>query len=313
MTPNELLLWLSARKQGSWLQFRTAVENLDIGNGEVEAEEDTSLPLHQRVRHNLERLGHVEFDAAECRDGWRVVPPTLALSLHRGNTLGVLCGARSLALLENIERTTNGLALKRILQTDCPDVIRIHALRGQALEDFARHQGILCQCDSPAALLSNLPRMASMSHWKREQMPAAGRDWDVKQFVIGRKVMRWRSVTLQEANGSDAQGLFRFTRFQRPQYFLREGSETIMLPGAVGKYYVLFRRRRSALRYDRKEAQLAVPAILRPPLLTERALILCSGFPPSMNVVYGRPRLTYCDIPEEVAGMAAEVLGQDLL
>ena len=83
MTPNELLLWLSARKEGSWPQFRGAVETLDLANTDDEEEKDTSLPLHQRVRFNLERLGHVEFDAAACEDGWRVVPPSLALSPTR--------------------------------------------------------------------------------------------------------------------------------------------------------------------------------------------------------------------------------------
>jgi hypothetical protein len=85
------------------------------------------------------------------------------------------------------------------------------------------------------------------------------------------------------------------------------------LPGAIGKYRVLSRHKRRVLRYNRKERSLTLPAIFRPPLLTERALILCSGFPPSLSVVYGRPKLTYRDIPEEVAGMTAEVLSQDLL
>jgi hypothetical protein len=67
MTPNELLLWLSARKQGSWPQFRGAVERLDLMESD-EAGQDTALPLHQRVRLNLERLGHAEFDAAGCED-----------------------------------------------------------------------------------------------------------------------------------------------------------------------------------------------------------------------------------------------------
>jgi len=51
------------------------------------------------------------------------------------------------------------------------------------------------------------------------------------------------------------------------------------LPGAVGKYVVLLQRQRRVLRYDRRSHTLTVPAILRPPLLTERGLILCSGFP----------------------------------
>ena len=81
----------------------------------------------------------------------------------------------------------------------------------------------------------------------------------------------------------DAQGLFCFTLFQTPQYFLREGGETVRLPGAVGKYWVLSRRQRRVLRYNRAERCLTLPAIFRPPLLTERALVLCSGFPPSFS------------------------------
>jgi hypothetical protein len=119
-------------------------------------------------------------------------------------------------------------------------------------------------------------------------------------------------VTPKEANAPDAEGLFRFSRFQTPEYFLREGRETIKLPGAIGKYLILFRYKRRVLRYNRQDRSLSVPALFRPPLLTERALILCSGMPPSLSVAYGRPRLTYRDIPEEVAGLTAEVLGQDL-
>ena len=134
----------------------------------------------------------------------------------------------------------------------------------------------------------------------------------MKQFIIERKAMKWQAVTLQAANAPSAQGLFRFTRFQMPQYFLREKNETIRLPGPVGKYRILSQRRRHALKYDRRTKCLIVPAILRPPLLTERALILCSGYPPALSVSYKRRTLTYRDIPEEVAGIAAEVLRQDL-
>jgi hypothetical protein len=313
MTPNELLLWLSARNQGSWPQFRGAVETLDLENVTAEAEQDTSLPLHQRVRFNLERLAHVEFGATECENGWRVVPPTLALSEHGNAVTGVLCGARTPKLMERIERAAGGLSFERASQPDCPDIIRMHATGEKSLIKLAQREGLLCQVDTPTSLLSRLPSVDAIKGWRREPLPTAGREWEVKHFIIERKVMKWRTITLQEANAPDAQGLFCFTRFQMPQYFLREGLETISLPGAVGKYHVLSRRQRRVLRYDRTERRLALPAIFRPPLLTERALILCSGFPPSLSVVYGRPRLTYRDIPEEVAGMTAEVLRQDLL
>ena len=295
MTPNELLLWLSARKEGSWRQFRSAVERLDLADSD-ENGQSASLPLHLRIHFNLERLGHVEFDAAECEKGWRVVPPVLALFQHSGSATGILCGARTPKLLERIERSANG-RLERTQQADCPDVLRLQATDGNALIAFAGSEGILCQPDAPAALLSLLPPVSSLMGFRRESLPSAGKDWDVQQFVIERRVMKWCTVTLQEANAPGAQGLFRFTRFQMPQYFLREGRETIALPDAVGKYYILFRRQRRVLKYDRKERSLTLPAIFRPPMLTERALILCSGFPPSFSVVRGRPTLTYRYIP----------------
>jgi hypothetical protein len=313
LTPNELLLWLSARKAGSWSQFRGAVENLDLANSSAEGEEDAGLPIHQRVRLNLERLGHIEFGAADNEEGWRVVPPTLMLLQYNGRVTGILCGARTLPLLERIERAANELEFERVPHPDCPDILRMHAPSAQTLFDIAQREGIFCQADTPTALLSHLPSIDSIRGWQRSPMPAAGKDWDIKQFVVERKSMKWRTVTLQEANAPGAQGLFRFTRFQVPQYFLREGRETIKLPGPVAKYYTLFRLRRRVLRYDRKERSLTLLAIFRPPLLTERGLILCSGFPPSLSEVRGRPTLTYRDIPEEVAGMTAEVLRQDLL
>lgn len=312
MTPNELLLWLSARKEGSWPQFRGAVETLDIGNTDDEEEKDTSLPIHQRVRFNLERLGHVEFDAAECEDGWRVVPPALALCHHDDGVTGVLCGARTPKLLATIEQAASQLSFERTSHMDCPDIIRMQAPEANPLIELARQVGILGQLDTPTALLSHLSPIDAVQGWRREPLPQAGKDWDVKQFAIERKAMRWQAVTLQGANAPRAQGLFRFTRFQKPQYFLREGSETIRVPGAIGKYHILSQRRRRVLRYDRRTNCLTVPAILRPPLLTERALILCSGYPPTLSMSYKRPTLTYRDIPEEVAGITAEVLRQDL-
>lgn len=313
MTPNELLLWLSARKAGSWSQFRAAVENLDLVNNASEAEEDAALPIHQRVRFNLERLGHIEFGAEESGEGWRAVPPTLALLQYDGRTIGVLCGARTVPLLERIERAANELPFERVPHADCPDILRMHAPNAQILIDLAHREGIFCQPDAPTALLSHIPSVDSIKGWNRAPMPIAGNDWDVKQFVVERKTMKWRTITLQEANAPGVQGLFRITRFQRPHYFLREGRETIKLPGQVAKYYTLSRLRRRVLKYDRKERSLTLLAIFRPPLLTERGLILCSGFPPCPSDVRGRPTLTYRDIPEEVAGMTAEVLKQDLL
>lgn len=313
MTPNELLLWLSARKQGSWVQFRSAVENLELAEAADEAEQDTALPVHQRVRLNLERLGHVEFDAAGCEDGWRVVPPVLAIFEHGAGASGVLCGARTAKLVDRISAAGNGLSFDRVSEPGCPDVIRVHAQKIEDLTEVAGRAGVTGQTDCPTALLSHLPPIDANNGWKREPLPVSGKEWDVKRFIVKGKTMRWEAVTVREANAPGTQGLFCFTRYQRPQYFLREGEECMRLPGAVAKYLVLARRRRRVLRYDRQQRRLSMPAILRPPLLTERGLVLCSGFPPAVSTVHKRRMLTYRDIPEEIAGITAEILRQDFV
>lgn len=311
MTPNELLLWVSARKEGSWRQFRSAIERLDL-TGEA-TNEGASLPLHLRVYLNLERLAHVEFNSGENEKDWRVVPPVLALSRHENFSTGVLCGARTPRLLQKVQEAANRLSLERSEEADCPDILRVIARDADVLTEMAIHAGILCQADAPAALLSQLSRVGSLTAFRREPLPASGKEWNVQHLVIERRTAKWQSITLQEANAAGAQGLFRFTRYQMPQYYLREGRETLAIPDAVGKYYLLFRRGRRILKYDRKQNSLTVPAIFRPPLLTERALILCSGFPPSVSDLHGRPMLTYREIPEEVAGMTAEILRQDFI
>jgi hypothetical protein len=106
---DHMLLWLSAKGQGSWSQFRAAVEELDTQQGELklDAEDSSSmviasdLPIYQQVRFAFERLGHVEFYSAGAENGWRIVPPSVAMR-SRGSTEGVLCGARSPALLERL-------------------------------------------------------------------------------------------------------------------------------------------------------------------------------------------------------------------
>ena len=236
MTPNELLLWLSARKEGSWPQFRGAIDRLELANSDGEAEQDTPLPLHQRIRFNLERLGHVEFDAAECEDGWRVVPPTLSLSQHNNR-----CHRRSVRCSDSQARRKHSAGsgtdylFSRYRTQIAPDIIRMQAPEADILIELAEREGLLCQLDTPTALLSHLPSVDTVKGWRREALPSAGKEWEVKQFIIERRAIKWRTITLQEANAPDAQGLFCFTRYQSPQYFLREGRRNDEIAGGGWK------------------------------------------------------------------------------
>ena len=308
---NELLLWLSARGGGSWRVFRTAVERLHLaedlegGGGEFE---DNDFPLHQQLRLNMERLGHVEFFARECEEGWRVAPPTLATTRGPNGWIGVLCGARSDRLLEHFTKTTDHLEVEVISQLDAPDVYRIVVSDTEELSKVSEQCGLDFQGDAPLAILSHLPPTDPPS----PRSPAAefphGADWVIHEFLPDK--LEWRNVSRADANSART-GFFRFKiYFQRPRHFLRLPGRTYEVPRAAGIYASLRRKRYNVLSYDGGSRSITLPAVCRPPRLLERALVLCSGLPPTFDT--RNWRLTYHGIQPEIARFSAELLRQSL-
>jgi hypothetical protein len=311
MKANELLLWLSARREGSWLQFRSAIEELHAE--EAASIQDTSLqddefPLHQELRMNLERLGHAEFFANDCDDGWRVAPPALAAICTDNGWLGILCGARSGDLLDRFVKVTNETTTVHT-QIAAPDAWLVMAETQPELEAYARNAGLRFQGDAPISLLSTLPKAPTASDCVGSDEFPVGRDWTVREFDA--RSLTWKTIT--RANAANSQkGFFKFTiSFQRPRYFLRFGHATRELPRALGLYSFLHLCRcRNILRYDFATHQLTLPGVCRPPSLVERTLVLCSGRVPKFNPASSC--LTYHDVPKEIADRAAHLLLQAL-
>lgn len=316
MSANALLLWMSARREGSWQQFRTAVEELHLGeSNDLEGEGDDApdqfaLPLYQTLRFNLQRLGHAEFFAGAGGDAdWRVTPPSLAVTHHPRGWLGIVAGARSPTLLRRLHAAAGTANLETLAFPAYPDQILVTAGDLGAVEAVAERAGLVLQVDAPAALLTSLPPIDDPCVRYPTQLPF-GADWRIDRFSSDD--LAWRSATLDDARAASG-GLFRFAlRHQRHVLFCTRGA-AFRIPGQVGKYLVLRgRRRRQVLRYDGTKRSLAVPASCRPPFLVERALILCSGSPP---VYEGGPRggvIHYAEIPDDIAAIAAALLRQEL-
>ena len=108
MGPNELLLWMSARQSGTWSQFRSTVEEMGLDEDEIGREGKAAIPSRVRLRLNLDRLAHVEFNDLNGDSSWRVAPPVLASTNLSGKCIGVLCGARSIPIMAiaNIQEDT---------------------------------------------------------------------------------------------------------------------------------------------------------------------------------------------------------------
>jgi hypothetical protein len=307
------LFWLSARREGSWQQFRAAVEELHSTEGDYEENgnattDEAEFPLHQRLRLDLQRLGHAEFFAYSCEEGWRVAPPTLAAHPVPDGVRAVLCGARSPALRER--------ALQVGEEIDCevealdsyavPQVIRFITPNISTLQQVATQIGAHFQADAPLAILSHLPPCDPPSLGSEHAEFPVGADWRIREFDAVN--IRWRTTDRQHAQTART-GLFEFQLYDRWRYFLRWKGGTFERPRAVA-LYALLRRHPGLLGYNPRTCMLSLPGTCPPPQLLERALVLCSGFPPSFD----RPtaRLTYRDIPPDIAHFTAELLRQGL-
>jgi hypothetical protein len=309
---NELIIWLSARVQGSWEQFKAAVEELhlpDDGSADAETPEDprqSGLPLHQELRLMLERLGHAEFFADGCKGGWRIAPPVWASLGKDERPSAILCGARTLPLLERLRSGDVAPAvLESIEDATAPNVYRLTAATRNELLSAATATGISICFDAPRAILCALRRVCDV-YEEIPELPLGG-DWVVEKFDS--HDLRWKPSSRDEGR-ADRDGLFRFRLPYQRRHFLRQRGRTYEMEGAAGKY-ALLRRRRNVLRYVSASKECVVPAICRPPMLVERALILCSGRLPEFDSA--NTTLTYINVAPDIARLAALLLDQETL
>src|SRR5580658_2997714 len=102
MTASEILLAISARKKGSWQQFKEIVDTLHSNRAlsiDSADDEPNGFNIYREIRLNLQRLAHVEFFSAGCERGWRVAPPVMATAGGKEDCQAILTGARSMNLL----------------------------------------------------------------------------------------------------------------------------------------------------------------------------------------------------------------------
>ena len=312
MSLDRLLLWLSAKGQGSWSQFRGAVEALCVeqdyevleitDNIERDGSNGSDLPVYQRCRFALQRLGHVEFFSNGAERGWRVVPPAVAL-LSNDSGEGVLCGARFSGLLERLDRVDD----LDVTRTDAVGMPQRIVIRGnsQSVALAASRFGLLVQANAATAILSAVPVVRDPAAWRRTVIPET-QGWTVNRFSSSR--LGWTKSTTLDAMKTRT-GFFQFLMKHQRFYYLRWHGHTYSVPVQVGKYVVM-RRKRGLIAYDATNRALSLPASCRPPLLIERALVLCSGLLPAFDA--SSRRLEYTCIPPSVARLASQLLWQEV-
>lgn len=285
MNPNDLLLWLSAKGSGSWARYRSAVDELQSLDEPSNADQDLddgvpesgSLPVHLRLRLNLERLGHVEFFRDDFPDGWRIVPPTLACD--DTGLQAVLCGARTDSLIRQVEDAIDGVSMQRSTQRECPDVIHVVVEEERHMQRVAAAADLYLQPRAVSQLLAAVPPIDDMQMRTPAELPF-GTEWDASEFIAEK--LGWISVEADKARAADS-GLFRFHIHFQPHYFVKLRGRSFRIPVQVGKYLMLRKARQRVTTYDRDAMVFAVPVACRPPLLIDRALTLCTGRVPEVD------------------------------
>jgi len=314
MSANDLLIWMSARERGSWSQFRSAVEQFrvemdEVGDNDENGNNSTTgdLPVYQAVRFALQRLGHVEFFTKSAGADWRVVPPSLAVHEENNTRVGVLCGARSPGLLDKLGRLDAPVSCESQPGPAMPDRLLLRANVGEVLMQVASDSGLTSQIDAPASLLAALPPVDDpRSRFPAE--PPAGAGWTVERFSASK--LGWEATSTRELNRMSI-ALFRFRmKYQRFHYMHWRG-RTYRVAVQVGKYAVLRHRRvHGIVQYNEQKRLLSFPLSCRPPLLIERALILCTGLLPPILKDSGR--IEYAGVPSKIARLAARLLRQEI-
>ena len=217
MSANEVLSWMSARREGSWLQFRGAVECLCDGgesDGNVAGtEEKRDLPLHQLLRFNLQRLGHAEFFVVGQTLRWRIAPPVLVVVKRKETWMGLATGARTNAGVRAL--ATSGLTPEFNPQNSSPDRIILKDTDMATLEMAARASGMVIQRNAPDAILACLPPIDA-KHLRSTGVMPIGTGGRLSDFVSNVYVGSTLVVRRPLANGH----LFRFESEYEKHYLL---------------------------------------------------------------------------------------------
>ena len=314
MTADHILIWMSAKGEGSWAQFTQAVETLSASDSDEEADDDSEssgsaspafISSQNLLRLNLSRLGHAEFFNEDGRFRWRIVPPAISTTETANGALGVLCGARIPALRESLERICRDNELQTSEIADGPEAITISADSFERLAEIAEECHLILQPNAPEALLLSQPDILSSFYEIRSRLPA-GEGWTARRFHPSS--LSWQESSPAEASNAPT-GLFEIHAGFPWRHMIADGKAFVELPKAVGIYRTLKQRRRQVFRFREKDQSLTIRAACRPPLLVERALILRSGVLPEISKRNGQGKFaTYPNISKPLAESVSSIL-----
>jgi hypothetical protein len=293
-----LLEWVSERGEGSWSSFREAYDWLQAGE-DLAPWETASL-----IARQMSALGHLEIDWRRSR--WAASPPILTL-LPSAGAHALLTGGRTRELVERLaavrEEREDIYCLEPIEQALAPNALLIACDDERSMRDLAGSLEIGASYSVAGQLAAVLPRLDS--YLPGTEVAAAPAGYGVQLLDLER--LDWHDV-----EDEHEPGLYRHQAPDGRRFRFLDGARVSHeVDLSIGAYAALrlvasegwlkwFRR---SLNGD-LEVRIGAPL----PTLHARAAALCSGLAPRRS----GNCLVYVNVPEEIAALIADSLGQKL-
>ncbi len=313
----QLIYAMSTLGEASIAKFNDIFKRLYLPEDDEDSYYNTR---HQTIRY-LEALGYCEFDYDN-----RVVymcPPALVLLPLFGLPKALLTGARTPKLVEQLQQSVKTRKEKTLFtrykqrntRMNLPDATVIEAADTEVINDIASENGIMSRTERPAAwdLASHSVSLENIEtnlrfevrqdiNWKR-------RDFNVQRLGFS-GILTGESYKLSEYIHPD--------NLQR-KHWMWNDRQAADVNRDWGRYIVLKQTGKRILFYDENAQELRVPLWVPLPCLLARAVTLCSGIAPAIEIATaegdvpdGCPIQVYSDVPAEIARIVALKTGQKI-
>jgi hypothetical protein len=289
-----LLYWLSALGAGSWESFKKTCQSLELAEP-------------RRILRRLKLLGHLESSADGSK--WSISPIALVkVSSPSEFQEFVLCGQRSLKLVQKLEQLTT---VTSINQRDAPPCIHLQLAHSKnvsylieqitefslidAGESSSQLANILQNIDTWQQNLRNLQGIVPSSYeWKY---------FDGNDFVdcISPKETGMYQLSPREINNSFTRTLF----YDQPNDKWLQGDWYGL------RFLALYHNQDISciVHYNKTTESLEIPLDQRWPEIYERALVLASGLLPTYQRTEQGLWLVYKRISPKLATQLTDKLG----
>lgn len=283
---DDLLDALTFAQKGSWSEFYSLA---------IQINDAPWFPIESA--RLLSSLGHIDlaFEPFTLRpESWAISPPTLAFIPN--DNKAILCGARWPELIQRIHDDAEAIGgkIETIRNKESSEIIRIRNLDITELKDVIKSTGehLNIQLGLTESAGSKLAHLLPSLNDIAKVLPVAS--------LSGHRIERFdlNSAKWKSSDDETIPGAYRITT--NPWSFawrskldkkLRAGDSRLV------KYLAATEMKRTLLYYDRTRKRLVAPLGAALPGLYERAVVLCSGIPPSIHM----NKLCYESIPYDVA------------